>query len=46
VLADSKLAAPEELRVLESLTTPEIEPLAPEIQEGDDGESHDEGGVK
>ena len=38
VLADSKLAAPEELRVLESLTTRGIEALAPRIQDDDDEE--------
>ena len=43
VLADSQLAAPEELRILESLTTPEIEALAPAAQEGDHGDSHAEG---
>ena len=43
VLANSDLAAPEEIQILESLTTPEIEPLAPGVQDGDDGESGEEG---
>lgn len=38
VLGDSVLASPEELRVLESLTTREIEPLAPVAEKGDDEE--------
>src|SRR4051794_7912883 len=41
VLGESKLAADEELLLLESLTTREIEPLAPDGQEGDDGESRE-----
>ena len=45
VLGDSKLASPEELQLLESLTTREIEPLAPDVQDGDDGENGDEGDV-
>lgn len=44
VLADSKLASPEEIVLLASLTTHEIEPLAPTVQEVDDGvESRQEG---
>ena len=36
VLGESKLAAPEEIQILESLTTREIEPLAPDGEQGDD----------
>jgi len=43
VLGDSKLAADEELLLLESLTTREIEPLAPDGEQGDDGGSREEG---
>lgn len=43
VLGESKLASPEELLIFESLTTPAIEPLAPGAQEGDYGESPEEG---
>jgi len=46
VLADSELASPEELLLLASLTTREIEPLAPDVQDGDDGESGAEGDVR
>lgn len=48
VLGDSALASPEELRVFESLTTREIEPLAPVAEKGDDGDvtsDHREEGV-
>ena len=44
VLADSKLASPEELLLLASLTTHEIEPLAPTV-EGDDNGDLGEGSV-
>lgn len=43
VLGESKLAAPEEIQILESLTTREIEPLAPDAPEGDDSGSREEG---
>jgi hypothetical protein len=46
VLGDSKLAADEELLLLESLTTREIEPLAPDGEQGDDGENNEEGDVR
>ena len=45
VLGTSKLATKEELIVFESLTTPQIEALAPEPHEGDDGKSREEGNL-
>ena len=42
VLGESKLARNEELQLLESLTTREIENLAPNVQEGDDSDDSSE----